>query len=472
MKPPVPERRGRVLSGSFTTRLALRQAALVITTAALVLVAGAWLLSRQMARGIDALHEFEHLELVRIIASLASPSPAELSRRIQQDADSDLGLYYIQVHDVHGSVFFRSENLGSATLPAPAGNEQHTTVQVPGLGMLRLSEYYRERWHIQIASPLVFARQVLSDYVKIGAALVGAVALVSIVAGWALALFLLRPVRAIRETALRIRGDNLRMRIPVPAGGDELAALIVLLNQMFDRLEASFHQASRFTADASHELRTPLTLIRLNAENLRQRLAADPEAFAQLGEQLDSIARLQRIVESLLFLAKAEAGAFALRTRETSTAEVLAELTEDATALCEDRGVHFLCESDAVHSVRCDAVLVRQLLLNLVSNAVRVAPPGTSVALHSVVVEGDWVLRVRDDGPGLPTDQLERIFERFVRLTSAGTADEANPGHGLGLALCRSIAEIHGGTIRAENRAGHHGLVIEARWPAAGSTAF
>ena len=297
--------------------------------------------------------------------------------------------------------------------------------------------------------------------------------------GWAFARLALRPVRAIRETALRIGGDNLGARIPVPAGRDELAALTVLLNQMFDRLEAAFNQARRFTADASHELKTPLTLIRLNAENLRPRLASDPEAAAQLDDLLDSVVRLQRIVESLLFLAKAEAGTFALRLQSTTTTAVIDELAEDAAALCEDRGVRFVVTAGAAaEAVRCEPVLVRQLLLNLVGNAVRVSPPGAAITLESQVRDGRWTLRVTDDGPGLPPEQLERIFERFVRYerpateAPAGAAQDSTSGHGLGLAICRSIAELHGGTIRAENRADRTGLRVEASWPAAGPLAF
>ncbi len=462
--------------GSFTWRLAVRQAAIVTATAAIVLAAGAWLLSRQLARSIDALHELEHTELTGIIAGPGSLSPQELEQRIHQDADSDLGLYFIQVHDTSGRLFFRSANLGSLQLPDLAGHELHETVLLPGLGKVRLSEYHDDRWHIQIASPLVFAQQVLADYVRIGVLLLAAVMAASIAAGWAFARFILRPVGAIRETALRIRGDTLGERIPVPAGRDELAALTVLLNQMFDRLEASFNQARRFTADASHELKTPLTLIRLNAENLRPRLAADPEGSAQLDDLLDSAVRLQRIVESLLFLAKAEAGTFAVRTRSMSTAEVFAELAEDAVALCEDRGARFVAQPGESAAVRCEPTLVRQLLLNLVSNAVRVSPPGGAVTLESQVRDGVWTLAVTDEGPGLPPEQLERIFERFVRYAPPAAAvrasDDPPTGHGLGLAICRSIAELHSGTIRAENRADRPGLRVEARWPAGGPPGF
>jgi len=463
--------------GSFTWKLALRLALLVIVTSAVVLAAGGALLARQLLRNIDALHDFEFRELDGIVAEVSPLTPENLEHRIHGEADYDLGLYYIQIRDLAGRELYRSPNLGAQSLPAPAQLAPRTTTELPELGEVRLAGRSGKNWWIQIASPLRQSRRILAEYIRIGASLLGAVALAGIAVGWAFARLTLRPVRAIRETALRIGGDNLGARIPVPAGRDELAALTVLLNQMFDRLESAFAQARRFPADASHELKTPLPLIRLTAENLRSRLAADPEASAQLADLLDSVIRLQRIVESLLFLAKAESGTLALRLQSTTTAAVLDELAEDAAALCEDRSVHLSVTSGDPAPVRCETVLVRQLLLNLVANAVRFSPPGATVALESSVRDGLWTLAVTDEGPGLPPAQLGRIFERFVRYEAPGAAHtpapmDSNAGHGLGLAICRSIAELHGGAIRAENRTDRAGLRVAATWPAAGPLAF
>ena len=460
--------------GSFTWKLTLRLALLVIATSAIVLAAGGALLSRQWRRSLDALHDTEFHELNEIVSAVAPLTPLALEHRIRGETDYDLGLYYIQIRSLSGEELYRSPNLGAQTLPDPAHLAPRTTVALPELGEVRLTGHSGKDCWIQIASPLAPSHRLLAEYTRAGAVLLGAVALASIAVGWAFARFTLRPVGAIRETARRIGGDNLGARIPVPAGRDELAALALLLNQMFDRLESAFAQARRFTADASHELKTPLTLLRLSAENLRTRLAADPEAAAQLDELLDSVTRLQRIVESLLFLAKADAGTFALRLQPTTTAAVLDELAEDAAALCEDRGIRLAVTAGDPVPVRCEPVLVRQLLLNLVANAVRFSPPGGTIALASSIRDDRWTLAVTDDGPGLPPAQLERIFERFVRFECPESAARSDPdtGHGLGLAICRSIAELHGGTIRAENRTDRAGLRVIATWPAAGPAGF
>jgi len=296
--------------------------------------------------------------------------------------------------------------------------------------------------------------------------LVVGIMLVSVGLGYGFSRVTLLPVRAIEQTARRIGADNLRERIPVSAAGDELASLTRLLNQMFDRLESSFEQVRRFTADASHELKTPLALIRLNAERLRARVAHGPEAAEGLDELLEEVARMNRIIEGLLFIAKADGRALAVALKEHDVSAFLAPFVEDAQVLAEDRGVAFELGRDDAGTMRLDPALMRQLLLNVVGNALNVSSPGGRIALDSAHTEHGWRLTVTDEGPGLPSDQLEKIFERFVRYESPPVPTGNRPhGHGLGLAICRSIAELHGGKIWAENRNdGRSGLRVVFDW--------
>jgi signal transduction histidine kinase len=291
------------------------------------------------------------------------------------------------------------------------------------------------------------------------------VALASVGLGWAFARLTLRPVRDIHATASRIRADNLGERIPVPAGRDELAALVGLLNRMFDRLESSFAQVKRFTADASHELKTPLTFVRLNVEKLRRGCANDPVASATIEDILEELDHFRRITESLLFLAKAEGGALVLNKTEVQTDEFVRDFAEDALALAEDCGARFTIARADSGRVRCEPTLVRQLLLNLATNALRVSQPDGSVTLESVMTESRWRLVVSDQGPGLPPDQIERVFERFQRYAPTSGKSDLETGAGLGLAICRSIATLHGGTIHAENRVGAAGFRVVVDLP-------
>ena len=454
---------------TFTQRLTLRFAALVTVTTAVVLAVGGWLLERQVLRSLQLLHEVEFRELRSLMGSDPTLSAEEVTRRISHDADSDNALFFIQVHSERGAILFRSPNLGPNVLPDLSGEELHSTVVLPGIGPVRLSEFNQGPWHVQVASPLAPMRRLFQDYVKVAIVLVVVVAGVGLGLGFAFSRVTLQPVRAIEQTARRIGGETLSERIPVPAGRDELASLAVLLNQMFDRLEASFDQVRRFTADASHELKTPLALVRLNAEKLRPRLAHDTEALSTLEDLLEEIAQLHRIIESLLFLSRADSGILALHSRIIDVPDFVRDFAEDATALAQDQRARFVVSRVDPGALRGEPTLLRQLLLNLATNALAVTPDDGTVDLSVRREPEGWIMAVTDTGPGLPPDQLERVFERFVRLETLHSRSGTR-GHGLGLAICQTIARMHGGSIRCENRSDRSGLRVIVTLPASKPT--
>ena len=449
---------------SFTLRLTVRFAVLVTLTTALVLGVGAWLLHRQAMRGLTELHETEGRELGEILGTAALPA-GEVARRIGDEADSDAALFFLQVRDAQGGIVFRSTNLGATLLPALGGQAQHWEETLPQAGRVLISDFIAGPWHIQVASRLDATDRMMRDYTRVSGLLLAGVALLSGFLGHQFSRATLRPVRAIEATARRIRADNLSERIPLAAGHGELTALIELLNGTFDRLQRSFDQVQRFTAEASHELKTPLALARLNAEKLQGRVRGNPESEGLVGEILDEIARLNRIIESLLFLAKTESGALRLPRREVGLAALVRDFADDAAALAEDAGVKFVLARNDEGVVQADPGLLRQLLLNLLNNALAVAERGGSVTLDSYHDADGWWLVFTDEGPGLPPDQLERIFERFVRYEGHAPREGVGNGSGLGLAICRSIAELHGGSIHAENRADRRGLRVKVRLP-------
>ena len=455
---------------SFTVRITVVFAVLVTATTGLVLLVGGWLLTNQAVNGLDALNAAEYAEIGERLQSMPSPPTAEgIDRLIRPHTEIDARLYFFQVNASTGDLLFRSANLHRTVLPALTGNKPNRTEEVPGLGRVRLSEFRLQGLHVQIASSIETAERLVRNYVRTSLALLAGVSLVSLGTGWTFARFVLRPVRAIRETAGRIRAENLSERIAVPAGHDELAALADLLNQMLGRLEASFLQVKRFTADASHELKTPLALMRLNAEHLRPRLAADPEGSEALDAILEDLDRMRRIIESLLFLAKADSGSLAPARTEIDVDEFIHRVAEDAAVLADDLGGRFVLISSDRGRMVGDAILLWQLLLNLVTNACHVIDAGGSVELESQLHNGLWHLTVSDTGPGLPPDKLERVFERFVQIAPTGSRSDREHGHGLGLAICRSIATLHGGKIHAENRTDRRGLRLVVELPVARS---
>lgn len=446
---------------SFTRRLTARFALLVTGTTGVVLVAVGLLLDHQVEDGLDLLHEVEARELAELLGTDGALPAAAVAARVQRDADSDAALFFIQVARPGGEVVFRSANLGETLLATDPAGDGHETVRLPYLGRLRLSTFQTGPWELVLGSSLGPAERLLRDYVRISLGLLVGVGAIGVALGYLFSRDTLRPIRAIERTARRIRADNLGERVPVE-GNDELAALARLLNETFDRLEASFEQVRRFAADASHELKTPLALIRLNAEKLRSRLGDDPEAQAASADILEEIAQLNQVIDRLLFLARSESGALRAERRPLALAPWLEAFADDARALAEDRGARFVLAANAPGTVEAEPDLLRQLLLNLVSNAVAVSPAGAAVVLESRSDGSDWVLSVADAGPGLPPEQLARVFGRFVRYERPEGGASSGRGHGLGLAICKAIAELHGGSIRAENLPGG-GLRVSVR---------
>jgi two-component system heavy metal sensor histidine kinase CusS len=173
-----------------------------------------------------------------------------------------------------------------------------------------------------------------------------------------------------RDTANRIRSDNLSERISVPEVHDEMSDLARLLNQMFDRLESSFLQIRRFTADASHELKMPLSLIRLHAEKMLVNGELLPAHREAVQIQLEEIARLNRIIDELLFLARADANALKLELKAQSPAPLLQAFAQDASVLAEHHGRQFTWEHRGEGGVALEPKWMRQVLLNLLTNAI------------------------------------------------------------------------------------------------------
>ena len=441
-------------------------AVLVTLTIGAVLAAGRWFLFREAINGLDLLNQAEYTEIQdRLGSTKSAPSPTEVDGRIRAHTEVDSALYFFQVRDSKGAVIFRSTNLGSSELPSLPVGVSRWTGELKGVGSVRICDFRDGMLSVQVASPLEPVQWLLKDYERVSLFLLLGVAIASVGLGWAFARLTLQPVRAIHATASRIRADNLGERIPMPEGRDELAALVLLLNRMFDRLESSFAQVKRFTADASHELKTPLTFVRLNAEKLRVKYARDPEAIAVIGDILEELDRFGQIIESLLFLAKAESGALVVTRTEAQAETFVRDFAEDALALAEDRGARFTLVRADTGRIWCEPTLLRQLLMNLATNALRVSPPGGNVTLESVISQNRWRLVVSDQGPGLPPEQLEQVFEPFQRYGPTSGKTGAEVGSGLGLAICRSIATLHGGTIHAENRADVGGFSVVVDLP-------
>jgi signal transduction histidine kinase len=248
----------------------------------------------------------------------------------------------------------------------------------------------------------------------------------------------LAPVERIRREVEQITGDRLDRRVPEPRARDEIHRLALTMNQMLGRLQDSRHRQQQFVADASHELRSPLASIRQGAEVARAHPGALPE-----GELADAVleesGRMQRLVEQLLLLTRADEGAV-VRTLQDVDLDDLA-LTEARRV--RRKGLDVDTTGVSAGRVRGDTTSLAQVVRNLVDNAARHADRSVTVTVREVADAVE--LSVEDDGPGIPEDQRERVFERFVRLDEARARDAG--GSGLGLAIVKEIVTAHGGTV-------------------------
>jgi len=450
---------------SIGARIALWYAGAATATLAVLFVAGYALLQRHLLHGLDLLNDSEYQQIEALLGpDYSTLSAPFIEMRIRETTDFASTLFFIDIHRPGAGDVFRSTNLKGAEIPDVKGSRTYT-VTVPGVGEVRAAEFGMPPFELTVATPLQTVREALTTYVEVCAGLLIAMLVASLAIGAALSRLVLRPVRAIRDTANRIRSDNLSERIAAGNVRDEIADLARLLNLMFDRLEQSFDQVKRFTADASHELKTPLSLIRLNAEKLLldEGLAA-PQREA-LQDVLEEVDVLSRIIEDLLFLSRADAHTISLDLRAQPPEPFLQAFAQDAAALAEHHGMQFAWDHEGAGAACFEAKWLRQVLLNLLMNAIRACAPGGHLRLASRLAPEAWHLVLEDDGHGLSQEQRERMFERFVRF--GGSGEDRVPGTGLGLAICRSIVELHHGTIRAEAGSGGRGLAMEITLPAA-----
>jgi len=451
---------------SIGARLALWYAAAATATLVCLFVAGYYLLKINLVHGLDLMNRAEFAQISAHLGSdYASLNDRVIDARIRETTDYASVLFFITVDDPHGPVrpIFYSTNLRGLEIPDVPGQRTFNAV-LPGVGELRVGEFILGPFDVTIATPLDNVHEAMRYYTQTCLWLLAVMLAVSVAIGFGLSRLALRPVRLIRETASRISSDNLSERIPVASIRDEISELALLLNLMFDRLEISFRQIRRFTAEASHELKTPISLIRLQAEKLLVHGNLDADNEESVHVQLEEVSRLSNIIEELLFLSRAESFEIRLNLTTQDPKAILMSFSQDARVLAEHRGLQFVCSHEGLGSVLAEPHWLRRVLLNLLTNALNASPQGSRVTLTSSIREGFWRVQLADQGPGVPSEYRERIFERFFRLPPANAA--ADEGSGLGLAICRSIISLHGGTIWAEAPPDGSGLSMVFQIPA------
>ena len=370
-----------------------------------------------------------------------------------------------QIFTLGGTITIQSPNVGSRVIPL-----SHTALEAALAGQATFeSARFREEAPVRLLSVPIRRDGVLVNILQVGTSLSAVesvlhrllVVLLVIVpmalaaalgGGWFLAGRALQPVEAITQAARRIAAGDLAQRLTVPPSRDEIGRLSATFNDMIARLEASFRQVRQFSADASHELRTPLTVMKGETELALRRARPAEDYRLVLESNLEEIDRMTQIVDELLFLSRADLGEVIIESLPVRLDALVEDIQRQAVVLGQEKDVHVTMGTVKPAVVKGDELRLRELLLNLVDNAVKYSHPGGKVEIV-LVLEGDQArLSVIDQGIGIPPEAQARIFDRFYRTDAARS--HAAKGTGLGLSICKWIVEAHHGRIEVQSKVG------------------
>lgn len=266
--------------------------------------------------------------------------------------------------------------------------------------------------------------------------------------GYVLARRALAPIEQLADDARRVTADRLAERVSVRNENDEIGRLAAVINQTLSRLESSFSQLRRFTADASHELRTPLSVIRGTGEMALRETRTPAEYKETIGSMLEEVDRLTMLVDTLLQLSRGDAGTVRLNKEAVDVRSLVREVVNSLTVLADERRQTIVIEApDDVH-VHADRLVLREAILNVLDNAVKYGPPGSTISLRVGVNRSRAVVSIADQGPGIAPEHRAHVFDRFYRVDEGRS--RAMGGTGLGLAIAKWAVDAHDGSISVD----------------------
>ena len=313
----------------------------------------------------------------------------------------------------------------------------------------------RTYYYVAIGRSLKENRKLLVSFTWLCAGLIPLIAVGGCVLGWLSMGRALIPVMDIAQTAQRISGSNLTMRIPTRQSGDELDYLAETFNSMIERLESSFSQIRQFSTDVSHELRTPITIVRGQLEVALFTAKTVDDYRDVIVDSLNDIERLSAIVRALLLLSQAETGQVILQRTSVDLCAVVLDLVDQFQIPAESAQVRLtMSEAPAECHADVDRVQVERMLSNLLSNAMKFTPAGGEVRVALSNDAEDVVIEVSDTGRGIAPEHLPHIFDRFYRVSAPSAENSPEKGLGLGLSFVEWIARAHGGSVEATSTLG------------------
>jgi signal transduction histidine kinase len=348
--------------------------------------------------------------------------------------------HLVEVTDARGAVLYLSPRLRQ---PFPRdGIKKFHNHKIDGKN-IRLAEFSENGLTLRAGDDLKEINQIGSDIFLAMLGAIPTVLLVTLVGSAWVASKAIAPVEEIRQAAKRITAQRLDQRLPVPSTKDEIAGLIEVINATFERLQRSFEQSARFSADASHHLKTPIAIVRAGVEEIVADVDCSEGTRARAEGLLNRIYHLSSVVDNLLLLSRADAGRLELSKTEFDLEEVLEGVLDDALTLAEPLDLKVEAAVPKHLLLKADRTFVAMIAQNLVENAVKYNTHGGRIRVEARAVNGEVEVTIGNTGDGIPKNGTGQLFERFYRVCGG----ERVPGHGLGLSIARQLARAHGGDV-------------------------
>lgn len=466
----------RASFGTIRSRVALSHAALVMVVL-LIFVGLAssefwWHISHQLYR-----HAIQNVETAEGLLYFTPDGELHLREDYHNHPQSRLVQErLVEILDYNtGKVLFRNELLGDRNLGgAPFKNEgvdysPRSLELDDGSRVLMVSHIHNLGGHVLLIRQAYSIDPLIDRLKEFVVVLCFTLPFALLFAGWAglrVAAHILRPLDQMIVRAEAISPNRLDERLPVSNPDHELGRLAIVINGLLQRLENDFNQLKRFTLDVSHELRTPLAALRSVGEVGLQQQVSDVQYRDIIGSMLEEANRLTRLIDNLLTISRMNAGQIPLDRSEVDVFEVVSQCVSLLEVLALEKSQHLTLNTEGNGAARANALMLRQAIMNVVHNAIKYTSEGGSVEVRAALLPSRMIeIRVTDNGPGIPAQEREKIFDRFYR----SSADQT--GAGLGLAISRWIVEAHEGMISvSENPSG--GSCFSIQLPSIDNRAF
>jgi heavy metal sensor kinase len=435
---------------SVRARLTLWHAGVLATMVTLLSAAIFLIAETMLYRDLDQM-------LARDLTSIRNA--AQVDERELAELESQVGIALFAVIE-DGRVRYRSNGWQDSGIAAAFSDGRMPGPRSwisPDGRSYRVSEVSDASFHASMALDEGPVRQTLDTLATALLIVVPCGIGVAIAGGYFLAGRVLQPIGAMADKARKISAESLGERLSEGSSADEFGRLAAVLDDALARVQASFEQLRRFTADASHELRTPLTAMRSVGEVALQK-SLEPAAYRDvIGSMLEEVERLTRLVESLLALTRAESGAVQVNAIPVELGTIAAGVSDQLRVLAEEKGQALRVEAEHPVLAVCDPAILKQGLMNLLHNAIKYTPDFGSILVKVETISAtEASIEVRDTGPGIPAAAQERIFDRFYRVDEGRSRESG--GVGLGLAIALWAMQANGGRIELESTEGQGSL--------------